>query len=116
MDHRSHTDLGDFNTNFWALPNVLTPQDAAVLDNCDPRVVNGLVNAIDAIDKIIAPKKTKPKSKSKLRSDRMALCDKCGTGFSSIGNLNRHNRVSHQGLRVFCDFKGCKQVCLLLAF
>lgn len=100
-----HHEMGT-NSNFWALPNVLTAQDAALLESYDANFMDAMGDIDDAIDS----RETKSKSKSKGRSDRMAVCEKCGAGFSSVGNLNRHIRVSHQGVRVFCDFKGCKQV------
>lgn len=93
-----------------------------------------------AIDDIINGRKPKPRPRTRKRSDRTpkrsdrtpkrsdrapkrpdrslkrsdrtcVFCERCGATFTSVGNLNRHRRVSHQGLRVFCDFKDCKQVC-----
>lgn len=111
MDQHSHHDPRMFKAHSWKLPSIVPPQDTR-LDGCDARGVKGLVTAIDAIDKIIGPKKPKSKGRSsKTRSERSVFCEKCGSTFTSVGNLNRHRRVSHQGVRVFCDFKGCKQVC-----
>lgn len=36
-------------------------------------------------------------------------CSKCGATFSTRGNLNRHHRTAHDGIRVFCDVPGCGQ-------
>jgi len=66
-----------------------------------------------AIDEIIVGRKTSPRVRSKIRTERSVLCEKCGASFTSVGNLNRHRRVSHQGVRVFCEFKACKQVRIL---
>lgn len=111
MDQHSHHDPRMFKAHSWKLPSIIPPQDTGI-DGCDARGVKGLVTAIDAIDKIIGPKKPKSKGRSsKARSERSVFCEKCGSTFTSVGNLNRHRRVSHQGVRVFCDFKGCKQVC-----
>lgn len=50
--------------------------------------------------------------RSKTRNDRTCVfCDRCGASFASVGNLNRHKRVSHQGMRVYCDYPDCTQVC-----
>lgn len=63
-----------------------------------------------AIDEIIGGRKTSTRARSRTRAERAVLCEKCGASFASVGNLNRHRRVSHQGVRVFCEFKACKQV------
>lgn len=34
-------------------------------------------------------------------------CDKCGSGFTSRGNLNRHDRTKHRRERVYCPFRYC---------
>lgn len=96
------------NIHSWKHSNALPPRGPGI-DVHDSRGAMGLNTAIDAIDKIIGPKKTKPKPRPKQRTERIVYCEKCGTTFTSVGNLNRHRRVSHQGVRVFCDFKGCKQ-------
>lgn len=63
------------------------------------------------IDDIIKNAKSRKQRPQRPRSDKGAvLCDACGLTFTSKGNLNRHRRVSHQGKRVFCDYKGCYQV------
>lgn len=94
----------------WKMSSILPPKESAI-DSNDSRHIKGLVTAIDAIDNIIGPRKPKSKSRAKSRSERTAFCEKCGSTFTSVGNLNRHRRVSHQGVRVYCDFKGCRQVC-----
>lgn len=93
-------------------PNMVAPGGQPfALDDVDTKKAKGLVTAIDAIDNIIGPRKKKTRRSSKNRSERSVFCEKCGSSFTSVGNLNRHRRVSHQGVRVYCDFKGCKQVC-----
>lgn len=93
----------------WKMSSLLPPKEST-MDNSDSRHIKGLVTAIDAIDNIIGPRKPKSKNRAKSRSERTAFCEKCGSTFTSVGNLNRHRRVSHQGVRVYCDFKGCRQV------
>lgn len=88
----------------------------------DPQMAKTFASAIDDIIKGRRPgrrvrnktRMDKAKSRTdrtKTRSERVCVyCEKCGSSFASVGNLNRHRRVSHQGLRVYCDFPGCTQV------
>lgn len=88
----------------------------------DSQMARSFATAIDDIIKGRRPGRrgrTRARmDKAKVRSERKATrpekpsvsCDKCGSTFASVGNLNRHRRVSHQGLRVYCDFPGCHQV------
>ena len=62
------------------------------------------------IDDIISGPSKPKRSRSKAKHDKNSvICEKCGAPFSSVGNLNRHRRVSHEGKRVYCTFEGCKQ-------
>lgn len=103
-------DLERKSANCWKMSSILPPREPNV-ESSDSRHIKGLVTAIDAIDNIIGPRKPKSRGRAKSRSERTAFCEKCGATFTSVGNLNRHRRVSHQGVRVYCDFKGCRQVC-----
>lgn len=112
IENRLQSDLRMVgHEQLWIHPHSSAPGQA-LPEDIDTRNAKGLVTAIDAIDKIIGPRKKKSRNRTKARSERTVLCEKCGSTFTSVGNLNRHRRVSHQGVRVFCDFKGCKQVCV----
>lgn len=59
--------------------------------------------------------KAKQKSERKARPEKTPVnCEKCGAKFACVGNLNRHRRVAHQGVRVHCNFTDCQQVSLFL--
>lgn len=68
---------------------------------------------VDAIDNIIGPRtpnSKKSRRRSKGRSERSVSCETCGAVFTSKGNVNRHRRSFHEGVRVYCDFKDCNKV------
>lgn len=108
----------------WDVSRILDQDRAASkLDSApDPQMAKTFASAIDDIIKGRRPgrrarnktRMEKAKSRAdrtKSRSERISVyCEKCGSSFASVGNLNRHRRVSHQGLRVYCDFPGCSQV------
>lgn len=55
--------------------------------------------------------KTRRSRSQRLHNDRPTVfCEICGLTFASRGNLNRHRRVAHQGLRVYCTYTNCYQV------
>lgn len=108
----------------WDVTRILDQEcPASKLETApDPQMARTFASAIDDIIKGRRPgrrvrnksRMDKPKSRTdrtKPRSERVCVyCEKCGSSFASVGNLNRHRRVSHQGLRVYCDFPGCTQV------
>lgn len=51
-------------------------------------------------------KRSKPLLKSSV-----VTCQLCNKTFKSVGNLNRHRRVAHEGHRVHCSIPNCDQVC-----
>lgn len=108
----------------WDVSRMLEQERAAVTPEPVPDAQMAKTFA-SAIDDIIKGRRPGRRSRAKVRMDKSksraerpksrterayVCCEKCGASFASVGNLNRHRRVSHQGLRVYCDFPECHQV------
>lgn len=108
----------------WEIPRILDDQRTAIKREPVPDTQIGRTFAT-TVDDIIrgrrVGRRVRPKSgmeKGKPRADRTkprpekacVSCEKCGATFASVGNLNRHVRVSHQGRRVYCNYPNCHQV------
>ena len=48
-------------------------------------------------------KKLRPSQKA-IQSGKMLMCNKCGMAFFNNGELKRHIRVKHEGIRENCEF------------
>lgn len=95
-----HTDkVGDTHGPFDRLPLVGSSSPNTTTQQLDK------FDAGKAIDAAISDKQ-KPAKRAKVVK---VHCRVCGLEFSSKGNLNRHDRTAHRGLRIFCDVSGCNQ-------
>lgn len=123
-DIRASDSIKPGASNAWDVPRMLEQEQPVIKMEPVPeaQMAKTFASAIDDIIKGRRPSRRsrgKPRldkgkarsERAKVRTDRACVCcEKCGASFASIGNLNRHRRVSHQGLRVYCDFPDCHQV------